>query len=75
MPEDTLSVVIELQNNSTADVVELSTVQFVTYMIVGIPSWILYILVIILFIKPSNTSIFRHSYYRLALVIGLLVRL
>ena len=61
--------------DNTADVVELSTVQFITYMIVGIPSWILYVSVIFLLVRPSNRVTFSNSYYKLAFIVGLSVRL
>lgn len=75
MSEDTLAIVTSLLTNDTTNIVELSTAEFTAYMVVGIPSWILYILVIIVLIKPSNQIVFGNSYYRLVVAIGLLVRL
>ena len=59
-----------LQN--TTDVVELTQVQYIAYMVIGIPSWLLYILVITLLIISSNT-VFRTAYFKLVILIGLAV--
>ena len=60
---------------NTTEVVELSTSQFITYMIISIPSWLLYVLVVNLLITSSNNTIFRTAYFKLVILIGLAVRI
>ena len=74
MIEDTLAVVTNLLNDNSTDVVELSNAQFITYMVIGIPSWFLYILIVVLFLRASNRPLFGNSYYRLVSVIGISVK-
>ena len=69
--------IISFMNNvyfeNKTDVVELSTSQFIAYMVIGIPSWLLYVLVIALLITSSNNTVFKTSYFKLAIIIGLAV--
>ena len=73
MHANVLAIVNQLNAVNTTDVVELSSFEFIAYMVIGIPSWFLYVLVIFLLIRPSNQTLFGNSYYRLVSVIGISV--
>ena len=75
MTVDLLAAITKRYTDNTTDVVELSQAQFIGYMAIGIPSWILYISVIVVLLKASNYAIFGNSYYKLVSVIGLSVGL